>query len=284
MKRISSAAVALLALSGAASPADLTVPTRPATPAAVVASAFNWTGCYIGGHLGGAFGRDPTFTDLGNTRFGSFSGGVTAARVLPSHSWSPELDSSFTGGGTLGCNWQAPGSAFVIGVEGEGGYMRLRGHAFDPRTIDGTGQTTLDVLGNAKAGDWYAMATGRIGYAFDRAMVYVKGGAAFVPVRASVNDACLTIAQGCGNWIISTSVQETKATWTLGGGTEWALNGNWSVKAEYMFIGLDRTLTSCGTATTATGAAVAGGQFCFDHEFGGVHTAKVGLNYRFGPQ
>ena len=67
-----------------------------------------------------------------------------------------------------------------------------------------------------------------------------------------------------------------------------ALNGrfasNWSVKAEYMFIGLgDRHVsTTCGSASLASGATVGGGQFCFDHEFPGIHTAKIGLNYRFG--
>jgi opacity protein-like surface antigen len=44
-------------------------------------------------------------------------------------------------------------------------------------------QTVLDVLGSAKVGDWYGMVTGRLGYAWDRWLLYVKGGAAFV--RAS---------------------------------------------------------------------------------------------------
>ena len=45
----------------------------------------------------------------------------------------------------------------------------------------------------------------------------------------------------------------------------------------------NETLTTCGTAITPAGAPVGGGQFCFNHDFGGIHTAKVGLNYRFGP-
>jgi hypothetical protein len=42
-------------------------------------------------------------------------------------------------------------------------------------------------------------------------------------------------------------------------------------------------ITTCGSATAASGNTVPGGPFCFNHAFGGVHTAKVGLNYRFGP-
>jgi hypothetical protein len=50
-----------------------------------------------------------------------------------------------------------------------------------------------------------------------------------------------------------------------------------------MFIGLGHdTLTACGTAITPAGTPVGGGQFCFNHDFSGIHTAKIGLNYRFG--
>jgi hypothetical protein len=53
-----------------------------------------------------------------------------------------------------------------------------------------------------------------------------------------------------------------------------------------MFIGLGDNhdgLTTCGTAITPAGTPVGGGQFCFNHDFGGIHTAKIGLNYRFIP-
>ena len=257
-------------------------PARPVyTPA--VPFAYNWTGCYVGGYVGGAWGdRDgATFTDLGNANFTSFSGGVGAARISPSHSWSADLRDSFIGGGTLGCNWQPFRSPFVLGVEGEFGHLRLTSEAFDPTTIRG-GQTTPDVLGSARIGDWYGMVTGRLGYAWNRILLYVKGGAAFVPIQGSVVDTCLTTAGGCGNWVVSTaSDRSVVTTWTIGGGVEWAFATNWSVKAEYMFIGLDDTRTSCGVATVASGAAVPGGPFCFDQHFDGINTAKVGLNYKF---
>lgn len=267
-------------MAGTASAADL--PTKAPVMAPIVAPAFSWTGCYVGGFVGGAWNADDVvFTDRGNTQFNSFSGGVTAARVTGPHSWSSNSDSTFIGGGTVGCNWQPVGSAFVLGLEGEVGFMRLKGDAFDPRTVlAGTPQTTPDVLGSASTGDWYGMITGRLGYAWDRTLLYVKGGAAFVPVKASVVDTCT--AAGCGNWLIATSADDKVTTWTVGGGIEWAFAGNWSVKAEYMFIALDEKLTSSAIATLASGATVGGGPFSFDHDFGGIHTAKVGLNYRFG--
>ena len=68
----------------------------------------------------------------------------------------------------------------------------------------------------------------------------------------------------------STSTNET--TWALGSGLEWAVYPYWSVKAEYMYIGLDKTLSDCGFLATS---------FCYDHNVRGISSAKIGLNYRF---
>ena len=75
----------------------------------------------------------------------------------------------------------------------------------------------------------------------------------------------------------------TIGAYTVGGGLEWAFADRWSVKGEYMFIGLgnNRTLTTCGPASTAAGT-VPGGDFCFGHEFRSIQTFKIGLNYLFG--
>ena len=285
MKKFLLASAAMLGIVGTASAADLGVRRPSAAPPVAL---FSWSGCYIGGYVGGAWNeRDATFTDLGNSTFQAFSGGIVPGRREGTHSWNAGLDDSFLGGGTLGCNWQPFGSPFVFGVEGEIGFLNLEGSAFDPLlspTLPVTAvRATPDVLGTARIGDWYGMITGRLGYAgWDRVLLYVKGGAAFVPVRASVVDGCNTVATGCGNWITSTAVDDTLTTWTLGGGIEWAFANNWTLKGEYMFIGLDDTLTGCNVATTPSGAIVGGGPFCFNHDFGGIHTAKVGLNYRFG--
>ena len=87
-----------------------------------------------------------------------FFGRRFASNIVPSHSWSDDLGSSFIGGGTLGCNWQPVGSSFVLGLEGEFGYLKLSGEAFAPNTLVGS-QTTLDALGSAKVGNWYGMVT-----------------------------------------------------------------------------------------------------------------------------
>jgi outer membrane immunogenic protein len=74
---------------------------------------------------------------------------------------------------------------------------------------------------------------------------------------------------------VSTTANDTRATWAVGGGVEYALQGNWTVKGEYMYIDTRQTLTSCGNAT------IGGGRFCWNHDVPGLHTFKLGLNYKF---
>ena len=274
--RLGSIVLSVFVMAGRAGAADLRVATPPPP-------AFNWSGCYVGGFVGGARSDgDMTFTDLGNAQFRSYSGGIIAGRLENQHSWNIGPGSSVTAGGTGGCNWQPVGSPFVLGIEGEASDMKLQGSAFDPLRSPTLAAATPDVLGNGKIGNWYGMITGRVGYAWDRTLFYVKGGAAFVQLEASVADACQTVAAGCGNWIISTrDTTDTITTWTVGGGIEWAIYNNWSIKGEYMFIGSGDGLKTCGFAAAPGGVAVSGGQFCFNHAFPGIHTAKFGLNYRF---
>lgn len=214
---------------------------------------FNWTGFYIGGYVGGAWGTHTTVTDLN---------GYNAVG-----SWDTGRGSSFIGGGTIGYNWQPVGAPWLFGLEGEFGYLRVS--RTDPDPIS----PGLDTSAEDRVGDWYGMITGRLGYSWDRFLVYAKGGAAFVGLHAAIDDNCNTGA--CGGLLINASTNKTEATWTVGGGLEYALGSNWSIKGEYMYIGIDKTLTTCGVSS-------GGGTFCWDHKFGGVHTAKFGVNYRFG--
>jgi outer membrane immunogenic protein len=281
---------------GSAVAADIPMRREQPVPAPAMTAAFSWTGCYFGGYAGGGWsgGSGAIFADQGQNGLGpagsiatppfqSYSGGASASRLVAPHSFNADLDASAIGGGTLGCNWQVPTSPWVFGIEGEVGYLHLNGSSVDPNTLKGT-QTTLDVLGSGKVGDWFAMATGRLGYAWNRTLVYVKGGAAWVPTKASVVDTCQTTTPACGNWLIATSGSNTVTTWTLGGGIEWPMAQSWTVKAEYMFIALsdDSGFQRCASAIAPSGNPVAGGPFCFNSSFSGVHTAKIGLNYRFG--
>src|SRR5262249_13894408 len=246
--RLETIVLSVFVMAGTAGAGGFHVGTPPPPP-------FHWSGWFVGGHVGGARSDgDMTFTDLGNAQFRSYSGGVVAGRLENQHSWNIGSGSSVTAGGTGGCNWQPVGSAFVLGVEGEASYLKLQGSAFDPLRSPTLAAATPDVLGNGKIGNWYGMIGGRVGYAWERTLFYIKGGAEFVHVEASIGDACQTVAPGCGNWIITTrGTTDTITTWTVGGGIEWAIYNNWSIKGEYMFIGSGEGLTTCGFAAAPGG-------------------------------
>jgi outer membrane immunogenic protein len=276
MKKILLSSVALFGIAGTALAADL--PARmPVKAPPIMAPAFSWTGCYIGGYVGGAFaGRRNGDTDVVvqspySTTRGFYN--APSANVVNAGLYGYDLDSSIIGGGTLGCNWQPLGSQFVLGIEGEGGYLNLKGSAIDRYSIPLYGS---DTTSTTHIGDWYAAITGRVGFAIDRVLIYGKGGVGFTSVEASVVDGCVTAP--CGAATLNAQFSDTRAFWVGGGGIEWAFDMNWSVKAEYLFLGLKEDLPVCGVA----GGSLAGVNFCSSHSFDGIHTAKIGVNYRFG--
>lgn len=251
------AAVAISLGSGSAFSADLGRRAPVYTPPPPV-PVMNWSGFYAGGFVGGAWSnRDVRATDL------------NGYNVL-GNAWDYNLDSSFIGGGTVGYNWQFPGSPFLAGIEGEVGYLRMTGSAADPLSPG------LDTVSSARMGDWYAVLAGRLGWlATPDWLLYVKGGAAWTDLHANVVDSCTT--GSCGTGTVNAGGSDTTTGWALGGGAEWMFAPAWSVKAEYLYLGIDDTIRACGTG----GGTAAGSTFCWDHDFHGVHTAKVGLNYHF---
>jgi outer membrane immunogenic protein len=155
MKKILLGSVALVALgSTSAFAADLSPRTYSKAPAYVPAPIYNWTGFYIGGHLGGAFEQDS---------FGGFAVGGNR--------------SSFLGGGQVGADYQfAPN--WVIGLEGQYSWTDLS------RTA------TLGTLTVTDKTNGLGSVTGRVGYTWGPTLLYVKGGAGF----RDGGDASATIA------------------------------------------------------------------------------------------
>jgi outer membrane immunogenic protein len=126
MKKLMLASVAGIALvAGApANAADLgTRPMYKAPPVVAPVPLFTWTGCYIGGHIGGGWGRKD-FSDT-NAESSFFIGDGHGAQSI-------RVDTSgFLGGGQLGCDYQfAPN--WVIGIEGDFSGAHIKGDVVDP--------------------------------------------------------------------------------------------------------------------------------------------------------
>jgi outer membrane immunogenic protein len=161
----------------------------------------------------------------------------------------------------------------VAGLEVEGGYLRLAGTA---RFAASPGQ---DTVSTTKIGDWYALLAARLGFGFGPALVYGKAGAALLSVTSGVVDSCFD--PPCGVSIVTaTGGNSVDVTWAAGGGIEFALGNNWSVKGEYLYLG-QTSYTAAGPGFAGAGAAPPQ-RFNWSHEVPGIHTAKLGINYRFG--
>jgi outer membrane immunogenic protein len=148
-------------------------------------------------------------------------------------------------GGTAGYNWQS-GNA-VFGLEGDLDWSNLKGSA----------TTTLCPFGCNTSDTWLSTVRGRAGYAFGGVLPYVTGGLAVGDIRAGFPGFATASA--------------TNAGWTVGGGIEVALPGNWSAKAEYLHVDLGRF--DCGVDCGAAGT---------DNVSMHDNVVRAGLNYHFG--
>jgi outer membrane immunogenic protein len=198
MRHVSAFAVAATLGLGAwqaASAADL--PRRAPPPmTAVYAPVSSWTGCYIGGNVGAAWGSREIETPVGT--------------------FSSSSSARLAGGGQIGCDYQT--GAWVWGIRN----MFDVADATASRTIESGAFTgfTAELKNN-----WLDLLTGRVGYAVQpNWLFYFQGGAAW-------RKNSLTLFDPTGTEV--GSAHRTRTGWTIGGGTEWKFAPNWSAFVEY---------------------------------------------------
>ena len=118
--------------------------------------------------------------------------------------------SGFVGGAHAGFNYQI--NQFVVGLEGDAEASTVKG-------------TTSYVGGNVRIKDTFrGSIRGRLGFAADRALIYATGGVAFQNFGKLDYSAAT-----------SASYSSSRTGWTLGGGIEYAVTNQWSVRAEYRY-------------------------------------------------
>jgi opacity protein-like surface antigen len=250
------------------------MPTKAPVKAAPVVAPVNWTGFYVGGFLGGAYGRS-------DIRFVGDPGGAGN---------NPWVFGGL-GGGQIGFNYQV--NSWVFGVEGDIGGTNLHGARTcgnsigrDPVTFAPTSFSPF-LLTCGDSMNWIATAAARVGWAYGRTLWYVKAGGAWSEETTSigcvispVNNTAANFQSGnfnnfCRNQanVITNgfSTSGNLTGWTLGFGGEFDLGNNWSAKAEYDYIdfGSRTALATDGTTFLRTATTVS--------------EVKVGVNYRFGP-
>jgi outer membrane immunogenic protein len=230
MKALFATALTASLLSTAAFAADL--PTRAALKAPPLVSVYNWSGLYVG-VVGGYGWGDGSINGLAGS--GDLSGGTI--------------------GGTIGYNWQVNSSPLVLGIEGDASWANFgKSESLVAPGVAITAETRAKFFGTARV---------RVGYAFDNALIFVTGGAAWM--NNEISGAATVTPPGV---TLSLSDSRTHTGYTIGGGLEYAFNRNWSTKIEYLYSDF-------------------GSQTYFGNVLGGfeakgtMNTIRAGINYRF---
>jgi len=261
-----------LVIGGQAMAADMPVKAPPMAPVA----PYSWTGCHVGGHVGAGWDRS-TYSDPGTL----VPPGVPIQNFAPAGaSFSGNGDAAFLGGVQAGCDYQFAGN-WVIGVGGDFSWTNLISVSNDP-FFGGKNGAPMTLSTRT---DQIATLTGRAGYAWDRFLVYGKGGGAYAHDRyAVINSAGINEALfGCSSTggFVFVGCNATGSTdrwgWTAGVGVEWAFAPNWSAMIEYDHYGFANKTVSMSVVNNPV-SAVTPANLSVGRD---IDTVKIGINYRF---
>lgn len=235
---LTAAAVIHLTASQSARAADLGGRVYAPAPAYVLPQVqYRWTGCYVGGNIGGAWSN----VDLSGV------GGVDVSAN----------NSGFAGGGQIGCDYNWNGTLWVVGIRN-----MLDATSLSNRTNISAVPFTGAVDGSTH---WFDTLTARGGYLVQsNVLLYAQGGAAWTNTN-------ITFLTGSGAQVGEASNDRTG--WTVGAGVEWMFAPQWSLFAEYNFMGFgtqSASFTGCGGTCVVNANANAN-----------VQNVLAGLNYKF---
>src|SRR3984893_18345926 len=235
--------------------ADLPPPPPPPVP---YVPAFTWTGFYLGANVG--FGGDRVVYPFSAVAV------VGGAAIAGSASIT---SSGVIGGGQLGYNWGFPNN-FLVGFETDFDGAAIRGKV----SANAAGQ-----IGGAPFGfaaqigsriNYIGTVRGRVGYAWDRFLVYGTGGFAYGEVNSAVSAA---VDVGGASVAISATQNRSRTGWTAGGGFEYAITKNLTVKTEYLYVDLGTNNILNQTLFGVVGVNI--------NQKTTANIVRAGLNYKF---
>jgi len=271
-------AVAALTAFGAMAAQAADLPTRKEAPAPVfVPPPFTWTGFYIGVNAGGIWPSGGRGASIFDPNAGIDGGFVNAG--FPGGLGSQSA--GFIGGGQAGYNWQT--GAFVLGVETDFDGSTLSksfnnvGAAFiDPFVARNLRNDFLTVNGKNSL-TWLGTTRGRVGYVVtpdNRLMIYGTGGVAY-----GGGNSQFTAFDNTTGSFWNGNPSSSRVGWTIGGGVEYAVTNNITIKGEYLYADLGSShFNSIGNAASAIafpGVSVAGK---IDYN---ASIFRAGVNYKF---
>src|SRR3954464_4798521 len=225
---LASAAWTLAVPAGAA---DLSRPvpyTKAPVPEPI--AAYSWSGLYLGANAG--------------AKWANFREDFRSGTLTPLD-FRGDSDVSWLAGGQLGFMWQT--GQFVFGIEGDMDATHLHNSFTSPGVVGPF------VAGDTFAvkNDWQASARGRLGYAWDRTLLYVTGGGAWANIKTT---GTFVPFAGVNTTTVLTN-NRTLFGWTLGGGIDYGIAPGWSIGAEYRYTRFENNHNNGTTLGTVVGVA-----------------------------
>ena len=268
--------VAGIGLAGLIGGPALAADMRPPPPPVAL---FTWSGAYVGVNLGSGWRQPVDFV----TTMPSCTDFTTCLIVDPDTGLASALGtgrstraSGATGGFQAGYNYQF--GAAVAGVELDWEYFK-RTSSLGPNV--GISSIIPLLVSNEVASTWLATIRGRLGFAWDRLLLYGTGGVAFTDVRYTQTVTTSLLITGA---TVVNVVTETKSGVTVGGGAEYALWNNLTLRAEYLYAQFTGV---SGTSVLQFANSFPPPAFFSNPVAGSTgnlhdHIVRVGLNYKFG--
>ncbi|WP_342110307.1 porin family protein [Methylobacterium sp. SI9] len=286
MKTLLLASTVLVSTAVAASAADL--PRRAAPPPTFTpVPVFTWTGFYLGVNAGYGFDANNRRTTNYNLPAGSVVGSEDTAGVISVRNRAN--NDGFSGGAQIGYNYQfTPGSGVVIGFEADAQYVDFARRSNGTQDYVGLGypgaaftRPRAYVATSGNGLDYFGTVRGRLGYAFDRTLVYATGGYAYGSGQDDQNFAGRRFRDSF------------RTGYAVGGGVEYALptdsflnffhSSAVTLKVEGLYVNLDRQKNAAAgvyvpSLLPPNGVAYLNGGAA-KTEFAVV---RAGVNYKFG--
>jgi outer membrane immunogenic protein len=300
MRRLLLASFVLIACAAAGSAGAADLPMKaPAVAPVAAPPGWSWTGCYVGANAGGTRGQNQADLSPGGL-YRSVPDGLPPPNAAGSGDVAPEIaalshsysmaNTGWEAGAQVGCN--AQWGMAVLGVEGDWQWTNTAtaadaayGSFFTPGTaVPNTFITPSHTEHVDVTQRWFATARGRAGFTpWERVLIYATGGIAWANYQSNTAVAFATPANPFtspySGAVHAGSASTNQMGWVVGGGLEWAMTNNWSVKAEYLYLRFD----SFSYASPLTAAAV---PFVPGYAWNTTITpreqiVRAGVNYKF---